>query len=153
MRVLTGSLDDGNGVCGAQAAGNWAEGRRVSLYVIYRSPEGVRPPWPHPPVAGTHSYRSTTADDSSHTTVPRWDERLLQRYDGVCPDWFEVEQKLRQEIVLSPLLVNIFVAAVLIVALQRFSEDQVILAELVHLKEPPTSMGPELSMHGVRRAV
>ena len=53
---------------------------------------------------------------------------------------------------LSPLLFNIL-AAVLTVALQRFSEDSAILAELVHLKEPSTSMGPELAMDYVRRAV
>ena len=29
-------------VCGAQAAGNWAEGRSVSLYVLHRFPDGVR---------------------------------------------------------------------------------------------------------------
>ena len=29
-------------VCGSQAAGNWAEGRSVSLHVFPRSPEGVR---------------------------------------------------------------------------------------------------------------
>ena len=31
MRVSTGSLDHGHDVCGAKAAGNWAEGRSVSL--------------------------------------------------------------------------------------------------------------------------
>ena len=45
------------------------------------------------------------------------------------------------------------VYAVLTVVLQRFSEELAILAELVHLKEPPTSMRPEPAMDYVRRAV
>ena len=54
---------------------------------------------------------------------------------------------------LSPLLFNIFFATVLNVVLQRFSEEPAILAELVNLKEPSTSMGPEPAMDYVRRAV
>ena len=62
-------------------------------------------------------------------------------------------QGLRQGFVLSPLLFNILFAAVLLVVLQRFSEDTAILAELMHLKKPPTSMGPEPAMNYVRLAM
>ena len=54
---------------------------------------------------------------------------------------------------ISPLFSNIFFAVVLTVVLQRFSEDTVILAELVYLEEPPTSMGPEPAMDYVRCGV
>ena len=43
-----------------------------------------------------------------------------------------------------------FVASVLTVVLQRFSDNTVILAELVRLKEPPPSMGPESAIDYVR---
>ena len=54
---------------------------------------------------------------------------------------------------LSPLLFNIFFAAALLVALQRFSGDPDILADLVYLKEQPAKVGPEMAMKCVRRAV
>ena len=73
--------------------------------------------------------------------------------NGVCSGCFEVEQGPPQIYVLSPLLFNTFFAAVLTVVLQRFSGDTVILVEMVHLNELPTSMGPKSAMNYVRRAV
>ena len=54
---------------------------------------------------------------------------------------------------LSPLLFNIFIVAVLIVVLQTFSEDANILAELVHLQEQLWEIRPESPTACVRRAV
>ena len=73
--------------------------------------------------------------------------------DGACSEWFEVAQRLRQGCVLAPLLFNIFFAAMLLVALQRFSGDADILADLVHLKEQPGKVGPETALEYVRRAI
>ena len=79
----------------------------------------------------------------------------VRPHDGVCSDWFEVEQGLRQGYMLSPLFLNMFFATMLNVLLQRFSEDMVILAEPVHLEESSIimSMGPEPAMDYVRRVV
>ena len=77
-------------------------------------------------MAGTNSHRSTTADDSNHPIIQGWDESSCPIGRG-----------------LSKLLFDIFFAAVLTVMLQTFSKGAVILAELVHLKEPPILMKQE----------
>ena len=51
--------------------------------------------------------------------------------------WFNVCQGLQQGCVLSPLLVNIISAAVIIVVLQRFAENLLILSDLVYLDNVP----------------
>ena len=73
--------------------------------------------------------------------------------NGHCSEELSVEQGLRQGCVLPSLLFNIFFAAALLVALQRFSEDPDILADLVHLQEQPAKVGPEMEMECVRRTV
>ena len=63
----------------------------------------------------------------------------MRPHGSICSDWFEVEQRLRQGCVLSPLVSqHIFCSRA--ADLQRFSEDTVIFAQLVHLKEMRTSM-------------
>ena len=73
--------------------------------------------------------------------------------DGVCADWFELAKELRPGCVLSSQLFCICFSAVLTVVPRRFSEDTGILAELVHVKVSPTSVGPKPATDYVRRAV
>ena len=62
--------------------------------------------------------------------------------DGRCLEWFEVAQGLRQGCVFSPPLFNVFFAAILLVAQERFSENADILTDLVRLQEQPLNVGP-----------
>ena len=77
----------------------------------------------------------------------------MRNDDGRYSEWFEVAQRLRQGYVLSPLLFNVFFAAILIVALEIFSKDAGIFADFIHLLEQPSKVGPEAAPECVRRAI
>ena len=53
----------------------------------------------------------------------------------------------------SLLMFNIFFAAILLVVLERFSKDTDILADLIHLQEQPSKVGPETALECVRCAI
>ena len=49
--------------------------------------------------------------------------------------------------------IKVFSAAILLVALERFSKDAGILADLIHLQEQPPKVGPETALECVQRAI
>ena len=61
----------------------------------------------------------------------------VQLDDGHFSAWFNVCQGLRQGCVLLPLLFDIVFAAVIIVFLQRFAEDPLIVSDLVYPADAP----------------
>ena len=94
---------------------------------------------------------------------PQMIEVIHQFHDGMkacvrnddrrCSEGFKVAQGLRQGCVLSALLFNGFFAATILVALERFSKDAGILADLIHLQQQPSNVGPETALECAQRAI
>ena len=81
MQVPPESLDHGHDdVCGAQAAGNWAGGRSAPLHMCFIDLQKAYDTVDraHPPLAVTYLHVVVPPHiyDSSHPTIPRWDESL-----------------------------------------------------------------------------
>ena len=123
VRVSPTSFDDGYDVRGPQAIRDGKEGARTAVPIFRRRAEGIQLCRSHTSLAGANSLQSTTTDDITNPPIPRWWRACVRSSDGRYLEWFAVAQRLRQGCVLSPLLFNIFSAAVLLVALERFSKD------------------------------
>ena len=75
---------------------------------------------------------------------------------GELSEWFLITQRLRQGRVLFPLLFNSFFAAVVEVITVRFSEDEIILEDLMYLQEETArtaGTAEETPVERVHRAV
>ena len=59
----------------------------------------------------------------------------MRNNDGRCPAWFKAAHGLRQGCVLSPRLLNVFFAAILLVAPERFTKDSNVLEDPSHVQE------------------
>ena len=73
--------------------------------------------------------------------------------DGELSEWFLVTQGLRRGCVLSPLLFNIVFAAAVEAIVARFSEDKVILEDLMYLQEETAATAEKTPVERVRRAI
>ena len=138
MRVLPAPLDDGYDVRGAQTARVERESALADVPVFHRSTGKAcasidRPViWQVPACFGVPPHL-IAAIRQIHDGM----KACVRNDNGVCSDWFEVAQGLRQGCMLSPLLSNVLVAARLLVALliERFSENVGILADLAHFQD------------------
>ena len=83
--------------------------------------------------------------------------KVIRMFHDSMRAWFNVFQSPRPGCVLSPLLFNIFFAAIIIVVLRRFAEDPLIVSDLIYLDDGPKGEDgrpkEERTLEMVRRAV
>ena len=150
MGSLT-SFDDGYNVHGPKATRVGKENARTTIPVFRRPAEGI-----HDAVDRTLLWQVL----ARFGVPPQINEVIRQFHDGMraCArnddgrfsECFEVAQGLRQECVLSPLVFNVFFAAKLLVAQERFSKNAGILVDLIHLQDQPSKVSPETALECVR---
>ena len=131
VRVPPAPFDDEYDVRGEQVKIPGKESARTRLFLCFIDLQKA-----YDYVARTHIWQVL----ARFGVPPKMTELIRQFHDGIracvrsedgrCSEWFEVAQGPLQGCVLSALLFNVFFAEMLLVALERFSEEADILGDL-----------------------
>ena len=93
--------------------------------MFFRPPTGIRHDRPRRFMSDTTTRWSATTEDLCHSKTPRRNDSMCAVRQRRILRVIRSGTRLRKGCVLSPLLFNVFVAAVLIDVLQRFSSEPV----------------------------